>query len=117
MDTQMWLFYIVLLLGVIALIWKLNHEMKSEAPIEWWHFIASKGKNGEFYADITKLGQVLGIILVIWVAITLSARVKELDWVGFSAILGLVLSYLAGVQAFQAYMKAKRDDKPTEEAK
>jgi len=112
MDIQMWLFYVVLLLGVIALIWKLNHEMKADTPIYWWHFITSKGKDGTFYADITKLGQVFGIILVVWVAITMSARVKDLDWVGFSAILGLVLSYLAGVQAFQAYLKSK-GDKPT----
>lgn len=111
MDAPMWLFYVVLLIGVLTLIWKLNHEIKAETPIEWWHFIASKGKNGEYYADRTALGQVLGIILVVWLAITLSARVKDLDWVGFCAILTIVLSYLAGVQAYQAYLKSKRDDK------
>lgn len=105
-----WVFYAVLLMLAIFFVERLNKSMRDESnPLSWWHFIASKGKDGTFYADITKLGQALGIVLVIWIAVALSARVKELDWMGFCAILGLVLSYLAGVQAFQAYLKSKKD--------
>lgn len=107
----MWAFYALLLIVVFALVYKLHQTIKDEkSPIEWWHFIATKGKDGEHYADITKLGQVMGIILVIWLAVAMSTRVKELDWMGFCAILTLVLAYLGGVQAFQAYLKSKQQE-------
>lgn len=107
----MWAFYLLLALLAMVVYYHLTKTISDEAsPIEWWHFVSSKGKDGEHYADITKLGQVAGIMVVSWLVIAMSARVDKLDALGFCGVLALALAYLAGVQAFQAYLKSRKQD-------
>jgi len=100
--------------GVVALAVLLTAQlyivMLSKNPIEWWQFISSKGADGKEYADMTKLGQSVGVFLCVASVLIFAAR-KDVDAVGFSLVLGVALLYLGGVQAYQRYMKGqqKRD--------
>ena len=115
MDNQMYFYGSVIFL-LLVLIWKLHKIMVDDKnPIEWWQFIASVGKDGKPYADITKLGQATGILLVNAVTVLFASRVEKMDWLGFCGVLTLVLSYLAGVQFFQAYLKSKGVQPPKQE--
>ena len=77
-------------------------------PIEWWHFISSKGADGNQYADMTKLGQATGIFVCVSVAFIFAAR-TDTTALGFSALLGVILLYLGGVQAYQTYMRSRQN--------
>jgi hypothetical protein len=111
-TIPMWAFYLLLALLAALVYYHLTKTIADEkSPIEWWHFVSTKGKDGEHYADITKLGQVAGIVVVSWLVIAMSARVDKLDALGFCGVLALALAYLAGVQAFQAYLKSRQDPK------
>lgn len=102
------LFYTVLLTGGIFFLYQLKRVLKDDSnPIDWWQFISSPGRDGIERADINKLGQVVGVILVFFVAIYLSSQVKDLSWEGFSTILLVILAYLGGVQGYQSYLKTK----------
>lgn len=79
-------------------------------PIDWWQFISSKGVDGKEYADMTKLGQSVGIFCCVASVLIFASR-KDVDAVGFSLVLGVALLYLGGVQAYQRYMKGHRPTK------
>jgi hypothetical protein len=108
MSIPLWAFYTIFMLVIVLLVYQLHRVMEDDAnPIQWWQFISSIGKDGKPYADLTKLGQAAGIITCMAVVIIFSARVKDLSWEGFAAVLTIVLLYLGGVQGYQAYMKSR----------
>lgn len=112
MDIPIWVFYAFLLFVVLVGAFILHHIVKSsENDIEWWQFIALRGNDGVYRADITKLGQAVGILVGAWTVITLASEVKNLDALGFTAILTAYLVYTAGVATFQQYMRAKQFSK------
>lgn len=116
MDIPQWAFYLVALLGgliMAAMLYFVVHD--KDNPIEWWHFISSKGQDGQQYADMTKLGQATGIFLCVSTTFIFSAR-KDVTPEGFSILLGVVLLYLGGVQAYQTYMKSRAKPKENENA-
>jgi hypothetical protein len=115
MTIPIWAIYSIIFLLAILLAVKLYHVMNDEAnPIEWWQFISTKGADGKPYADLTKLGQAVGIFTSAAVVFVFSAR-KDADTLGFCAVFTIALTYLGGVQAFQAYMKSK--NQPQQEQK
>ena len=108
MNNPMLVVYAVaLLLGVLGLVLLRAVMRDKDSPVDWWQFISSRGKDDKQYADLTKLGQATGIFLCVCVTFIFSLR-KDVDVVGFCAVLGLVLTYLGGVQVFQTYMKARK---------
>lgn len=85
----------VLLVG--GLIWVVQRDN----PIEWWHFIATKGKDGE-RGDINKLGQVVGIATSSW-AVIVEAYGNHLD----AFILAAYLAFVGGVSGYSAYLRSR----------
>ena len=109
MTMPIWIFYVALAVFLVAILIQIYFVMKdTKNQIDWSQFISSVGRDGKERADLTKLGQVVGIILVSWIVVTLSYRVKDVDILGFWSVLALALAYLGGVQAYQAYLKSKR---------
>jgi drug/metabolite transporter (DMT)-like permease len=98
---------IVVAIAVAAMLWIAVHDTGS--PIEWWHFVSSKGRDGKQYADLTKLGQLIGILLCIASTFIFAAR-KSTTASEFSILLAVVLLYLGGVQAYQSMMKSKQTE-------
>lgn len=71
-------------------------------PLRYWHFIASKGSDGEQYADLDKLGKLTAIIVssvvVLWMA-----HDGKFD----STTLFVYLSFCGGIAGWSAYLRAK----------
>lgn len=108
MEIELWQLYAAALVFGVVIIGMLAWVMHSkDNTIEWWHFISSRGADGRQYADLTKLGQVAGILLCIAVTFIFAAR-KDTTAEGFSFLFGVVLVYLGGVQAYQTYVKSKK---------
>ena len=83
-------------------------------PIDWWQFISSPGKDGKQYADMTKLGQSVGVFLCVASVLMFAAR-KDVDATGFSLVLGVALTYLGGVQMYQTHVRGKQLTPPKKE--
>jgi hypothetical protein len=114
----MWVFYLVLLFVGMVVASVLFYAVKvEESPLQWSQFVSTLGKDGKDHGDLTKLGQLVGIIVSSFIVLALAARVNSLDWVGFAAIFTLYLTYVAGVQMFQAYMKSKNSQQPSVDQK
>jgi uncharacterized membrane protein YkvI len=82
-----------------------NKDIKA-SEFEVWKFVATLGKEGKFLPDITKLGQWHGIIATTFVIVLMSAKIERITPNEFMYILIICLTYLAGVQMFQAIVKA-----------
>lgn len=96
--------YIGMLSAGLGLLGFIYYVMSDNNPLEWWHFIATRGADGQHYADIDKLGKVVGIFTSSTVVI----------WMGYQSKLdtGLLLAYLAfvgGIGGYSAYLRSKRE--------
>lgn len=117
MIIPVWAFYTVLALAVSLLVYQLHRTIEDERnEIDWWQFISSRGRDGKQYADLTKLGQAVGILLCFFSTIYLSSKVTcDAGWLGFAGVLSVVLLYLGGVQVYQTLMRARADPQPPKE--
>jgi hypothetical protein len=107
-GMPMWIFYAALaVIGMLIGLMLYFANRDKDNPFEIWQFVATMGKEGKYHPDITKLGQWHGIIASSWVAVALAAKVKDLTAFEYGGILVVCLLYLAGVQMFQAVMKAR----------
>jgi len=116
-EIQIWQLYTAAAVVAVAVVTLISITLHSERnTLEWWHFISTRGRDGKQYADLTKLGQLTGILLCIASVFIFAAR-KSTTATEFSVLLGVVLLYLGGVQAYQTVIKSKRADAapPTEE--
>lgn len=94
----------VLFLGVI---WAFYRYMDSGSnPLYWWHFFASKGADGQYYADLNKLGQVTGIAVGSFAIVQLSAGANK-DFIGFAAVLAAYFTFVGGVSGYAAFLRSK----------
>lgn len=109
-----WVFYAALALAVALMLYLLHRTVEDEKnEIDWWQFISSRGKDGKPHADLTKLGQAVGIVLCAFSTVYLSSKVTcDAGWLGFAGVLSVVLLYLGGVQVYQSMMRS-RDSQPT----
>lgn len=100
---------IVALPWVVALLlfWALYRLMEAENPLQWWHFIATKGSDGNYYADIDKLGKVTGIAISSWALLRASSH-DPFDFMGFAAILGVFLAFAGGTAGYSAFLRSQR---------
>lgn len=114
MNIPVWAFYTVLALAVVLLAYQLHRTVEDEKnDIDWWQFISSRGRDGKQYADLTKLGQAVGIVLCFFSTVYLSSKVTcDAGWLGFAGVLSVVLLYLGGVQVYQSMMRS-RDNQQT----
>lgn len=100
-------------LGLFVLgAYALHRLMVSDNPLEWWHFIASKGLDGQHYADPDKLGKMAGICVSSWLMVIL-AKDGKMD----ATILGVYLAYVGGVAGYSAYLRARGGLPPVEPPK
>lgn len=114
MTIPVWAFYAVLGLAILLLIYQLHKTLEDDQnDLQWWQFISSRGRDGKQYADLTKLGQASGILICFFSIILLADKVTtDAGWLGFSAVLSVVLLYLGGVQAYQTFMKTRTNANP-----
>lgn len=106
--VPMWIFYVALAVVGILIVVAMYFANRSEdaSDFEVWKFVATLGKEGKFLPDLTKLGQWHGIIATTFVIILMSAKIEHITPTEFMYILVICLTYLAGVQMFQAIVKA-----------
>lgn len=92
-------------LGVAAilLLILLNKIMTEDNGLEWWQFISTRAENGKNYADIDKLGKVVGIFVSSWYIIKLGAEGKS-----DAAVLAVYLGFVGGVAGYSAYLRSQR---------
>lgn len=99
-EAFRWLFF-------IALLWAFYRYVNSGTnPLKWWHFVSSRGSDGEYYADLNKLGQVTGIAVGSLALVQLSANAKS-DFVGFAAVMTAYFAFVGGVAGYAAFLRAK----------
>ena len=89
-------------LFLLAVLW-LVHIMGSNNPLEWWHYVASHGKDGQYYADIDKLGLIVGIFVGSLVVVIESYN-GHLDQFVFAAY----LAFVGGVKGYSAYLRSRQ---------
>ena len=97
-DPQALFPAVVLLVLTLAFI----HIMNSNNPLQWWHYVATKGGDGHYIADVDKLWQNVGAAIAS-VAIILLAYRGTLEWAIFAAY----LAFVGGVRGYGAYLKSK----------
>jgi uncharacterized protein YuzE len=89
--------FFLLLYGMIRVI------SNEDNTIEWWHFFSSKAADGQTYADIDKLGKIVGIIVSSAIMLIMTKHDK-MD----AIILGVYLAYVGGVAGYSAYLRSKQ---------
>lgn len=95
---------------VLLLIWSLVRLVRSDNPLEWWHFISTRGEDGHNYADLDKLGKVAGIIFGSW-AVMVDSYSGKAD----ATVLGVYFAFVGGIAGYSAYLRARQrggDDHP-----
>lgn len=94
-----------LLLGLAGLLLylRLHKIMNEENGLDWWQFISTRGENGQNYADIDKLGKVVGIFVSSWYIIKLGADSKA-----DASVLAVYLAFVGGVAGYSAYLRSQR---------
>lgn len=105
-DAFRWLF-------MLALVWALYRYVNSGCnPLRWWHFIASRGADGSYYADLNKLGQVTGIAFGSFAVLNVSGNAKS-DFTGFATVLLAYFAFVGGVAGYSAYLRSKSGQRET----
>lgn len=96
---------IIVLILILGLVRVVNSD---DAPIEWWHFIASRATDGKQYADTSKLGVLVGII-------SSTGIVGIIAWEGNLTkdygpwIFGFWLLFIGGSEAFSKWFRSFLD--------
>ena len=94
----------VFFLSCVLLAVLVHKVMRDEGNnLEWWHFISTRAQNGQNYADIDKLGKVVGIFVSSWYIVKLGA-----DGRPDAAVLGVYLAFVGGVAGYSAYLRSQR---------
>jgi hypothetical protein len=94
----------LLLLTGTLLIMLLHRIMKSEDNnLDWWQFISTRSTDGKNYADIDKLGKVIGIFVSSWYILKLGADGKP-----DASVLAVYLGFVGGVAGYSAYLRSQR---------
>jgi nitric oxide reductase large subunit len=75
----------------------------NDNPLEWYHFISTRGSDGKHYADLDKLGKSVGII-VSSVVVILMTHYQKMD----AVILGVYLAFVGGIAGYSAYLRSKQ---------
>lgn len=97
-DPQAILLSLCLLMFLLGLV----RVMNAKNPLEWWHFISTRGEDHRNYADLDKLGKFIGIIISSLIVILLAYN-GTLDGVVF----GAYLAFVGGVAGYSAYLRAR----------
>lgn len=84
---------------IVIAVWR---TMSGENPLEWWHFISSKGADGKDYADIDKLGKVVALFISSWVMMVMTFNSK-MD----AMMMMTYLAYAGAVGGWSAYLRAR----------
>ena len=93
---------------LLVVIWTFVRVVANEKnTIVWADFISSRGHDGEQRGDLTKVGQLVGIV-VSAVTVLMFADSEKVEPVGLSALLGVALVYLGGVTAYSNYIRSKQ---------
>lgn len=93
---------------LLMVIWTFVRVVANEKnTIVWADFISSRGHDGEQHGDLTKVGQLVGIV-VSAVCVLMYADSDKVEPVGLSALLGVALLYLGSVTAYSAYIRSKQ---------
>jgi hypothetical protein len=99
------LLLILLVLAFVLLLTILHKVMKEkENGLEWWQFISTRASNGKNYADIDKLGKVVGIFVSSWYIIKMGMDSKP-----DASVLGVYLAFVGGIAGYSAYLRSQRD--------
>lgn len=93
----------LLLILLCILVYRVMTDKSNE--LECWQFFASRGEDGKHYADVDKLGKVVGIAVGSWVIIKLSYE-QRMD----AVILGTYFAYVGAVAGYSAFLRSKRDE-------
>lgn len=97
---------ILLGLAILLLSVRLHKIMEEENNLDWWQFISTRAENGQNYADIDKLGKVVGIFVGSWTVIYVCMNNKvDLAVVAFYSA---YLAFVGGVAGYSAYLRSKR---------
>ncbi len=105
-STITWQFVGVLamVLGVLGMLaWIM---LDKGNPLECWQFIATKGADGQHYADLDKVGKITGIVFGSWAVIKLAY--DHPDLVGYAAVLGADFAFTGGSAGYSAFLRAKQ---------
>lgn len=109
----------------LCILWALYRGIaRTDNPIHWWQFISSKDPiTGLYEANLTKLGQLFGIVGSTYVVLKASERAYT-DFTQFSILLAVWLAFVGGVASYSAYLRAKigqvtttRTEEPVDEKK
>jgi hypothetical protein len=73
-----------------------------ENPLQWWHFISTRAADGNQYADIDKLGKIVGIVVSSFIVLLMTHHDK-MD----AVVLGVYLAFVGGIAGYSAYLRAK----------
>lgn len=87
----------LLFLGMWGIIRVVND---ADNDIAWWHFFATRSKDGKTYGDITKIGILVGIVASTFIVVSLGEK-DELDWTVF----GIWLVFISGSESFSKWVK------------
>jgi hypothetical protein len=88
---------------LLLLVFGLVRVMNANNPLEWWHFIATRGPDNAQYADIDKLGKCVGIVVGSAVII-IQAYTEKVDGVIFFTY----LAFVGAVAGWSAYLRSRQ---------
>ena len=94
--------YIVLLGLALSFVWFLYRLMNADNPLEWWHFISTRGEDNQHYADLDKLGKfvalIAGTLILVW-----QGYAYEIKW----ELLLTYFTYAGAISGWAAYLRYK----------
>lgn len=104
LHIEDWLVYFTPFVVFAGLAYALYRLMTGNNPLEWWHFISTRGEDGKVYADLDKLGKLVALI-VSSVAVLWMAYQAKID----ATLLGVYLAFAGAIAGWAAYLRSKRN--------
>lgn len=103
LKVEDWLVYFTPFAVFVGLGYAFYRLMIGKNPLEWWHFVSTRGEDGKSYADLDKLGKLVALI-VSSVAVLWMAYQAKID----ATLLGVYLTFAGAIAGWAAYLRSKR---------
>lgn len=92
----------------LMVLWALIRVINSATnDLEWADLISVTSREGRQRADWNQIGKGLGVVLCVWLP-GIYAYSPKMDSGGLALLMGVALSYLGGVSAYAATLRAKQ---------
>src|SRR3972149_1231373 len=103
LQIEDWIVYFTPFLAFVVLGYAFYRLMTGNNPLEWHHFISTRGENNKSYADLDKLGKLVALIVSSVAVLWMSYQAK-ID----ATLLGVYLGFAGGIARWSAYLRSKR---------